>query len=111
MHLLCFFGLGAKRILAKNCHTPALVTKVRESGLHTTKKPIRLYPHSGNTIFSHIITFQYQVDSIPYTGLYFVDLRFRCPQVGEVLDVYYDPKHPSRYAFYSFGPQGNPIGW
>lgn len=111
MNVFCLFGIGASRILAQNHHTQAVVTHVRKSGLHTVKKPVRLYNHAGNTLYSHIITFQYTVDCIPYTGYLFVDLRFRCPQVGESLDVYYDPQKPGRYALYLFGSQANPIGW
>ena len=30
---------------------------------------------------------------------------------GEQLEVYYDPENPSRFAFYSFGPNSNPLCW
>lgn len=84
---------------------------VQTSALHVVKKPVRLYQNSSNTMYSHFITFRYMVDNIPYTGKLYVDLSYRCPQKGEEIDVYYDPEKPQNYAFYSFGPNPDPIGW
>ena len=84
---------------------------VQDSYLHVVKKPIRLTVTPQNTIVSHFIVFRYTVDSIPYTGKLYVDLRYRCPQKGEQIDVYYDPEKPENYACYAFGPRVNPIGW
>lgn len=111
MNLLYVFGIGANRILGKNCCVNGIVTSVSLSFLHVIKKPVRLYNGPHNTIYSHYITFTYTVDSIPYRGKLFVDLRFRCPQKGETIEVYYDPENPSHYAFYSFGPRNTQIGW
>lgn len=111
MHLFRIFHIGSEKILAKNCHTRGTVTMVQNSFLHVVKKPVRLYPNEKNTIFSHYITFRYTVDSIPYTGKLFIDLRYRCPQKGENIEVFYDPEKPQNYACYAFGPAGNPIGW
>ena len=111
MNLLRIFGIGKQKILAKNCSVKGTVTLVADSWLHTIKKPVRLGNHAGNTIFSHMITFQYQVDNVPYTGKLYVDLNYRCPQKGEQIDVYYDPEEPKKYACYAFGPGVKPIGW
>lgn len=111
MKLLRIFSIGADRILAKNCCTRAVVTAVGNSYLHVVKKPVRLVPNERNTIYSHYIFFTYTVDNIPCKGKLYVDLQYRCPQKGEVIDVYYDPEKPQNYACYSFGPNVNPIGW
>ena len=111
MNLLRIFHIGADRILAKNCCVKGRVTMVRKSYLYVVKKPVRLYVNDSNTLYSHYIAFTYSVDSIPYTGKLFVSLKHRCPQVGELIDVYYDPGKPQNYAFYSFGPASRPIGW
>ena len=111
MNLLCVFGIGSRKILAKNRMTAGIVTGVGISCLHVVKKPVRLYPNERNTMYSHYIHFTYTVDSIPHKGKLYVDLRYRCPQKGEQIEVYYDPDDPRRYAFYSFGPNPDPIGW
>lgn len=111
MKLFRIFSIGADKILAKNCCTRAVVTAVGNSYIHVVKKPVRLVPNEHNTMYSHYIFFTYTVDNIPYKGKLYVDLAYRCPQKGEVIDVYYDPEKPQNYACYSFGPNANPIGW
>lgn len=111
MKLLRIFHIGAKKILAKGCSVPGTVTGVQKSYLYVVKKPVRLYVHEGNTLFSHYITFTYTVDAISYQGKLFISLRYRCPQKGETIDVYYDPEKPENYACYAFGPASTPIGW
>ena len=111
MNLLRIFGLGRQKILAKNCCTKGTVIMVQASLLHVVKKPVRLYPNPRNTMYSHYIAFVYCVDNTPYKGKLYVDLAYRCPQKGEQIDVYYDPEKPENYAFYSFGPNPNSIGW
>lgn len=111
MNILRIFGLWSREILSKGCMTKAIVTSVRTSFIHVVKKPVRLYVNSSNTIFSHFITFTYTVDNIPYKGTLYVDLQYRCPHKGEQIDVYYDPEKPQNYAFYSFGPNPDLIGW
>lgn len=111
MKLLRIFGIGAGKILAKDRSVKGTVTAVGNSYIHVVKKPVRLYPNDRNTICSHYISFTYTVDNIPYKGKLYVDLRYRCPRTGEKIDVYYDPENPARYAFYSFGPNADPIGW
>ena len=111
MHLFQMFSIGAKKILRMGYCTKGTVIMVQDSYLHVVKKPIRLTVTPQNTIVSHFIVFRYTVDSIPYTGKLYVDLRYRCPQKGEQIDVYYDPEKPENYACYAFGPRVNPIGW
>lgn len=111
MNLLSTFGIGAKKILAKNCATTATVTAVRNSYIHVVKKPVRIGITDSNTMFSHYMFFTYTVDNIPYKGKLYVDLAYRCPQKDEKLEVYYDPEDPSRFAFYSFGPNPKPLRW
>lgn len=111
MKLLRMFGIGADKILAKNCSVKGTVTMVQRSYIYVVKKPVRLYINDTNTLYSHIIAFTYTVDNIPYTGKLFVSLNYRCPGKGEQIDVYYDPEKPERYACYAFGPAVRPIGW
>ena len=111
MKFLQIFHIGTKKILAQNHSVPGKVTMVRRSYLYVIKKPVRLYPNEKNTLYSHFITFQYTVDSISYTGKLFVPPQHRCPQKGDPIEVFYDPKKPDRYACYSFGPNLNMIGW
>jgi len=111
MKLFRIFSIGADKILAKKCHTKGIVTAVGNSYIHVIKKPVRLYPNERNTICSHYIFFTYTVENLPYKGKLYVDLAYRCPQKGETVEVYYDPEKPENYAFYSFGPNSNPIGW
>lgn len=111
MNLLRVFSIGTNRILEKGCSAKAVVTNVRRSYIHVVKKPVRLYVNETNTLFSHFIDFTYTVDQIPYQGRLYVDLKYRCPQKGETLEVFYDPEKPQNYAFYAFGPNINPIGW
>ena len=111
MKLLRMFSIGANKILAKNCCVKGTVTMVQDSYIHVIKKPVRLSITPENTILSHFITFRYQVGDAAYTGKLYVDLRYRCPQKGEQIDVYYDPENPANYACYAFGPRVNPIGW
>ena len=111
MKLLHIFSIGAKKILAKNCSVKGTVTSVCNSYIHVVKKPVRLYINKKNTMFSHYMFFTYTVDNIPYKGKLYVDLNYRCPQKGETVEVFYDPDKPEHYAFYSFGPNPNPLGW
>jgi hypothetical protein len=111
MNLFQMFGVGAARILAKDCSVKGTVTTVRKSYLYVIKKPVRLYPSERNTLCSHFITFAYTVNGIPYSGKLFITPYHRCPQKGEQINVYYDPEKPENYACYSFGPASRPIGW
>ena len=111
MNIFRIFGIGSKAILAKDCWVKGIVTHTSVSLLHVVKKPVRLYPNAGNTIYSHYIHFSYTVNHISYKGILYVDLRYRCPQAGEEIEVYYDPENPRNYAFWSFGPNPDPIGW
>ena len=111
MKLFSMFGIGADKILAKDCHVKGTVTMVRNSLLYVIKKPVWLYVNESNTKFSHWMHFTYTVDNIPYTGKLFITPYYRVPQKGEQIDVYYDPENPQRYACYAFGPATNPFGW
>ena len=105
------FGIGARRILAKNCCVEARVTSVRSSVLYVVKKPIRLYPNEKNTAYSRFITFTYRVGETDYPGKLFITPFYRCPAEGETICVYYDPQKPEDYACYAFGPRILPNGW
>ena len=109
MNLLRMFSIGAKRILSKKCCAKGTVILVQNSYIHVIKKPVRMVVTPENTILSHFITFTYSVDSTPYTGKLYVDLRYRCPQKGEQIDVYYDPEKPQDYACYAFGLNPDPF--
>lgn len=111
MKLLSVFGIGSHKILAKGTSVKGTVTAVHRSVLHVEKKPVRLLPNEKNTRYSHFITFSYIVDTVSYQGRLFVDLRCRCPQKGETIEVFYDPDKPQNYACYAFEPKTSPIGW
>ena len=64
-----------------------------------------------NAVREGYMTITYTVDGVSYKGKRFVDLYYRCPQKGEQIDVFYDPKKPENYACYAFGPAVRPIGW
>lgn len=104
MKLFRIFSIGVGRLLANGCSVQGTVTGVQRSSLHVVKRPVRLYLNEHNTIFSHFITFEYTVDGHCYTGKLFIDLRYRCPQKGEKIKVFYDPRKPWNYACYAFGP-------
>lgn len=111
MKLLLIFGIGSDKILAKNHHVMGTVTKVERCWWYKVNtKPIRLHGLDGS-VFPHIITFEYTVDSIPYQGKLFIWVRYRCPQKGESIDVYYDPERPKQYACYDFPPVNTSISW
>ena len=111
MKFLRYFSIGSDKILAKGHSVPGIVTAVGRSYLYVVKKPVRLYVNDQNTMFSHWIFFTYTVNGKSYKGRLWVSLRYRCPQKGEQIEVFYDPEKPESYACYTFGPNSNPIGW
>ena len=111
MKLFHMFSIGSKKILAKGHSVPGTVTAVGRSYLYVVKKPVRLYVNDQNTMFSHWMFFSYSVNGISYKGKLWISLRYRCPQKGERIEVFYDPENPEHYAFYSFGPNPRSIGW
>lgn len=111
MKLFRMFGIGEKKILAKDCSVKGIVTMVQLSRIYVVKKPVRIFITADNTMFSHWIRFTYTVNGITYTGTRWISLRYRCPQKGEQIDVYYDPEKPENYACYAFGPNTRLIGW
>lgn len=111
MKLFRMFSIGSDRILAKGHSVPGLVTGVGRSYLYVVKKPVRLYVNDQNTMTSHWIFFTYSVNGISYKGKLWISLRYRCPQKGEQIEVFYDPEKPDNYACYAFGPNTGLIGW
>jgi len=112
MGILCAFGIGSGKILAKNHSVPGLVTQVSRCWWLSVKtKPARLYDSAENTVNPYIITFSYQVDGVSHTGKLYIPINYRVPQKGETISVYYDPETPKRYACYAFGPGSVHISW
>ena len=111
MNPLYVFGFGAQKILEMNCAVSGTVTAVGNSYIHVVKKPVRLYVNESNTMLSHYIFFTYSANHISYKGKLYVDLRYRCPNVGEKIEVFFDPDNPAHYACCNFGPNPNPMGW
>ena len=105
------FGIGSHKILAQGHSVSGIVTGVSRSYLYVVKKPVRLFANDQNTMTSHYIFFTYTVNGISYKGKLWISLRYRCPQKGEQIEVFYDPRIGEHYACYSFGPNPNPIGW
>ena len=111
MNLFRIFHIGSNNILAKGHSTVGIVNSVSRSYLYVVKKPIRLGVTEKNTMTSHYIFFTYSVNGIAYQGKLWLSLRYRCPQKGEQIEVFYDPEKPESYACYAFGPNTRPIGW
>jgi len=105
------FGIGSDRILTKGHSVRGIVIRVSRSYLYVIKKPIRLKVTEENTMTSHYIFFTYTVNGIAYSGKLWISLRYRCPQKGEQIEVFYDPEKPENYACYAFGPNPRLIGW
>lgn len=105
MNILRVFGIGSGRILAKNHSVPGHVSKVSRCWwLRVHTKPVRLYASEENTVSPDIITFTYHVDGTSYIGKLYIPIRYRTPQNGETIQVFYDPAKPKQYACYAFGP-------
>lgn len=112
MNNLSLFGILDSVILGKSCSTKGTVTAVKRCWwIKINTQPIRLYASHKNTAHPYIITFQYSVDSILYTGKRFVGIQYRVPQIGETFRVYFDPSNPRKYACYAFGPGTTQIKW
>ena len=111
MKLLRMFGIGERKILDKGCSVKGTVTMVQISRIYVVKKPVRIFITEENTMFSHWITFTYCVNGVTYEGKRWISLRYRCPEKGEEIDIFYAPEKPENYACYAFGPAVKPIGW
>ena len=111
MKLFRMFSIGTRKILEKGCHVTGTVTMVQISRIYVVKKPVRIFITEDNTMFSHWIRFTYTVNNIPYQGKLWISLRYRCPEKGEKIEIYYDPEKPENYACYAFGPNTKLIGW
>lgn len=107
MNILRVFGIGSGKILVRNHPADGTITKIVQTGPQIKTKAARLYASEQNTLYSHFITFEYTVNGISYQGTLYIHLRYRCPQLGERICVYYDPKKPERYACHPFGPRVN----
>lgn len=104
MNLFRLFGMGEAAIMAKNHSVQGTVSQVyRCWWLTVNTKPFRRYSGDG-ALYPYIITFSYTVDSVPYQGKRYIPVRYRVPQKGETIDVFYDPDDPAKYACYAFGP-------
>lgn len=112
MNILRLFGIGSESILTKNRSVKGKVTKVyRCWWLRIKTRPARLYASEQNTAYPYIITFEYKIDAVSYIGKLYIPIRCRVPQMGETIDVYYDPENPKKYACYAFGPGITSINW
>ena len=111
MKLFRMFSIGTRKILEKGCHVTGTVNMVQISRIYVVKKPVRIFITEDNTMFSHWIRFTYTVNNIPYQGKLWISLRYRCPEKGEKIEIYYDPEKPENYACYAFGPNTKLIGW
>ena len=104
MNILRLFGIGSDAILSKGCCVKGKVAEVSRCWwLTVNTKPVRRFPGDG-AVYPHIITFAYEVNGVPYAGKLYIPVRYRVPQKGETIDVYYDPEKPGNYACYAFGP-------
>lgn len=98
MDIFRLFGAGDSRVIREGSLISGTVTGVSRSYLYVIKKPVRLYPNESNTRFSHYVAFTYSVDGTTYTGKRWVSCRYRCPQVGEQIDLFCDSNNPRRWA-------------
>ena len=106
MNILRLFGIGGNNIRAADCSVSGTITAVSRCWwLKINTKPVRRFSGDG-TVYPSIITFSYQVDSIPYVGKLYVPHTCRAPRMGETITVSYDPANPEKYACHAFGPAG-----
>lgn len=104
MNLFRLFGIGSDAILGKGHSVTGQVTQVSRCWwLTVNTKPVRRFSGDG-AVYPYIITFDYQVDGTAYRGKRYIPIRYRVPQKGESIEVFYDPKDPKKYACYAFGP-------
>lgn len=102
------FGIGSGSILAHGCSVKGTVIEVyRCWWLRINTKPVRRFSGDGS-VYPHIITFDYQVNGTSYPGKLYIPVRYRVPQKGETIEVFYKPDKPEHYACYAFGP-GNTL--
>lgn len=112
MNILRLFGMGSDAILAKNCYVNGTIIKVSRCWwLRVKTKPARLYASEENTLYPHIITFSYQVNSIPYTGRLYIPIRYRVPRKGETISVYCDPAKPKNMPVLPLGREQHTFSW
>lgn len=103
MNIFCLFGIGGNTIRAAGRSVPGTVTAVSRCWwLTINTKPVRRFSGDG-AVHPSIITFSYQVKGIPYVGKRYIPYRYRVPQTGETIAVYYDSENPKHYACYTFG--------
>lgn len=104
MNLFSLFGIGSNTILSKGQSVPGKVTHISRCWwLKINTKPVRRFSGDG-AVYPYIITFDYQVNGICYTGKLYIPIRYRVPQKGETIEVFYAPEKPEKYACYAFGP-------
>lgn len=98
MSLLRMMGFGEKKIFAENLFVQGCVTDVKECWwIKVNTKPVRRDMWDG-AMYPHIITFDYQVNGVQYTGKRFVPHDETPPAKGQLLRVYYKADAPQKYA-------------
>lgn len=112
MGIFRVFGIGDSSIFRKGCITDGTVTKVEKVWwLKIKTKPVRLYATPDNTVFPYVITFSYSIQGVGYCGKRYIPVRYRVPERGEIIPVYYDPEKPKNYAIHALGPGITQIEW
>lgn len=98
MSIRGFFSLGSQAIRAQQNVTRGTVTASKTlRWLKVNTKPVRVNGLDGAR-FPHMIRFTYQVDGVTYSGSAYVSYTVRCPEVGQIISVYYDREDPAKYA-------------
>lgn len=110
LSILDTFAIGSRkrylercRIISENQKTVGEVTKIKTCWwIKINTKPFRRHALDG-AIFPYIIYFNYSFRGVDYQGSSCVRYLLRCPNNGETITVFVDPKRPTRYAvdFYS----------
>lgn len=99
MKLRDYFEFGAKRILAQNFRTTAVVSRVKQCGWYRVNtKSVRRYSGDGS-LHPHIITFRYQIDGTEYDGEQWIPWYRQPPEVGTEITLYVDPKNHERNVY------------
>jgi len=96
--LLRELGIGSQKIIAQGNRVCGIVTSSETCWMiKVNKSAFRTHP-LDEAAFPHFIRFRYSVGGTEYTGGRFFDAFSRCPQAGELIDIYVDGTDPSKYA-------------
>lgn len=96
MNFLQLLGFGKKRLISQGTAVSGTVTDIRKCWwIKINTKPVRSHALDG-AIFPHIVAYTYDVSRKSYCGKQMISAYARCPQLGEAIQVFYNPSQPQR---------------